>query len=41
MDDLFETVSEGSGILNIGYSEDIENVQLLEAQKNLVRISTA
>ena len=41
MDDLFEAVSEGSGILNIGYSEDIENVQLLEAQKNLVRISTA
>ena len=31
MDDLFEAVSEGSGILNIGYSEDIENVQLLEA----------
>lgn len=41
MEDLFETVSEGSGILNIGYSEDTDNVQLLEAQKNLVRISTA
>jgi|GEM_PF-631821 len=41
MQDLFETVSEGSGILNIGYSEELDRVSLLEAQKNLIRLSTA
>lgn len=36
--DLFDTVSRGSGILNIGYAEDPERADVTEAQKDMVRL---
>jgi ubiquinone/menaquinone biosynthesis C-methylase UbiE len=38
--DLFSILSEDKGFLNIGYAEDSENVDLLTAQKTLVRRTT-
>ncbi|MEW5735175.1 MAG: methyltransferase domain-containing protein [Thermodesulfobacteriota bacterium] len=35
--DLFETVSEGSGIFNIGYARNPERAEIAEAQKDMVR----
>ncbi len=37
--DLFETVSEDSGILSIGYAQNPAEAELLEAQKDLVRVT--
>ncbi len=39
LDDLFGTLSEQSGIFNLGYAENPKNAGLTEAQRNLVRMS--
>ncbi|MFH1885352.1 MAG: methyltransferase domain-containing protein [Pseudomonadota bacterium] len=38
---LFETVSQGSGILNLGYADDPGTADLAEAQRDMVRLAVA